>query len=48
MTTDRPYRKGIPPWEAMEEIVKKAGQQFDPEVVEPFKRVISEKMERVY
>ena len=48
MTTDRPYRKGIPPWEALEEIVKKAGQQFDPEVVEPFKRVISEKMERVY
>ncbi|HSB07801.1 MAG TPA: HD domain-containing phosphohydrolase [Thermodesulfobacteriota bacterium] len=48
MTTDRPYRKGIPPWEALEEIVKKAGQQFDPEVIEPFKRVLSDKMERVY
>lgn len=46
MTTDRPYRKGMPPWQALEEIVAKAGKQFDPEVVEAFKRVITEKMER--
>lgn len=45
MTTDRPYRKGMPPWKALEEIVAKAGKQFDPEVVEAFKRVISEKLE---
>lgn len=45
MTTDRPYRKGMPPWNAMEEIVAKAGKQFDPEVVEAFKWVITEKME---
>jgi putative nucleotidyltransferase with HDIG domain len=45
MTTDRPYRKGMPPWNAMEEIVAKAGKQFDPEVVEAFKFVITEKME---
>ena len=45
MTTDRPYRKGMPPWQALEEIVANAGKQFDPEVVEAFKRVISEKME---
>jgi putative nucleotidyltransferase with HDIG domain len=43
MTTDRPYRKGMPPWEALEEIVKNAGKQFDPEVVEAFKQVIKEK-----
>jgi len=46
MTTDRPYRKGMPPWEALEEIVGKSGKQFDPEVVGAFKRVMSEKMER--
>jgi len=45
MTTDRPYRKGMPPWEALEEIVKNTGKQFDPEVVEAFKRVMREKME---
>ncbi len=47
MTTDRPYRKGMPPWQALEEIVSKAGKQFDPEVVEAFKRVIIGKMEKV-
>ncbi len=47
MTTDRPYRKGMLPWEAMEEIVEKKGKQFDPEVVEAFKRVMSEKIEKV-
>jgi HD-GYP domain-containing protein (c-di-GMP phosphodiesterase class II) len=47
MTTDRPYRKGMPPWEAIEEIVAKTGKQFDPQVVTAFKRVVSEKMERV-
>lgn len=46
MTTDRPYRKGMLPWESMQEIVAKAGIQFDPEVVGAFKRVVSEKMER--
>jgi putative nucleotidyltransferase with HDIG domain len=46
MTTDRPYRKGMPPWEAFQEIVAKTGKQFDPEVVEAFKRVVSEKLEK--
>jgi putative nucleotidyltransferase with HDIG domain len=45
MTTDRPYRKGMPPWEALQEIVAKTGKQFDPEVVGAFKRVVSEKIE---
>jgi putative nucleotidyltransferase with HDIG domain len=47
MATDRPYRKGMPPWEAFQEIVAKTGKQFDPEVVGAFKRVASEKLERV-
>jgi putative nucleotidyltransferase with HDIG domain len=46
MTTDRPYRKGMPPWQALEEIVKNAGKQFDPEVVGAFKLVMVEKMEK--
>ena len=46
MTTDRPYRKGMPPWEAFQEIVAKTGKQFDPAVVDAFKRVVSEKLER--
>lgn len=47
MTTDRPYRKGMPAWQALEEIVKNAGKQFDPEVAEAFKRVIGVRMEKV-
>jgi len=47
MTTDRPYRKGMPPWEALEEIVASSGKQFDPEVVAAFKHVITAKLERV-
>jgi putative nucleotidyltransferase with HDIG domain len=47
MTSDRPYRKGMPPWEALEEILKNAGKQFDPEVVVAFKRIMREKMEKV-
>ena len=45
MTTDRPYRKGMPPWEALEELIKNSGKQFDPQVVEAFKLVMSGKME---
>jgi putative nucleotidyltransferase with HDIG domain len=46
MTTDRPYRKGMVPWEALNELVSKAGTQFDPKVIEAFKRIISGKLER--
>jgi HD-GYP domain-containing protein (c-di-GMP phosphodiesterase class II) len=35
------------PWNAVEEIIAKAGKQFDPEVVNAFKRVISQKIEGV-
>jgi HD-GYP domain-containing protein (c-di-GMP phosphodiesterase class II) len=36
----RPYRQAMPREDAMEEIRKNAGIQFDPEVVEAFERVI--------
>lgn len=33
IVTDRPYRRGRLPWQALEEIRKCAGTQFDPDVV---------------
>ncbi|MGB8657499.1 MAG: HD domain-containing phosphohydrolase [Candidatus Zixiibacteriota bacterium] len=47
MVTDRPYRKGKPHWEAVEELDRCAGTQFDPQVVDAFKRVYAEKAEVV-
>jgi HD-GYP domain-containing protein (c-di-GMP phosphodiesterase class II) len=46
MTTDRPYRKGMPPWKALEEVVANSGKQFDPEVVAAFKQVATTNFER--
>lgn len=40
MITDRPYRKALPPWEALAELEKGAGSKFDPVVVDAFKRVL--------
>ena len=40
MTTDRPYRSGMLPWKAMEELERCTGTQFDPEVVACFKRTL--------
>ena len=40
MITDRPYRKGMLPWKAYEEIERESGRQFHPEVVNAFKRVL--------
>jgi len=45
MVTDRPYRRGKPAWQALEEIERCAGDQFDPEVVRAFKSVFPEIME---
>jgi len=46
IVTDRPYRKGRPSWQAIEEIRKCAGTQFDPLVVEAFDRVNKEPVAR--
>ncbi len=44
MTTKRPYRKAMTPREALEELKRHAGQQFDPKVVRAFiATIISEK-----
>ena len=36
MTSGRPYRRRSPPTDALEEIERCAGTQFDPEVVDAF------------
>jgi HD-GYP domain-containing protein (c-di-GMP phosphodiesterase class II) len=36
LTSDRPYRKGITPFDAKEIIIKGSGKEFDPKVVEGF------------
>ncbi|WP_022853314.1 HD-GYP domain-containing protein [Thermodesulfatator atlanticus] len=36
LISDRPYKKGLPPFEAKEIIVKGAGKHFDPKVVAAF------------
>ena len=40
MTTDRPYRKAFPGEEAVQEILRNAGSQFDPEIAEVFAGLI--------
>jgi putative nucleotidyltransferase with HDIG domain len=40
MTIDRPYRLGMPPWKAIEELERGTGTQFDPEVVACFKSAL--------
>ena len=43
MTTDRPYRKGMPLEYALSEITKGAGTQFDPELAVIFVQLIQNK-----
>jgi len=38
ITSDRPYRKGSTPYEAREILVRKAGHEFDPDVIGAFER----------
>ena len=44
MRSDRPYRKALPVEEALAEIQKGAGTQFDPKVVEVFLALIREEL----
>ncbi|MFO7559125.1 MAG: HD-GYP domain-containing protein [Desulfobacterales bacterium] len=39
LTSDRPYRKAMPPYEARDQIIKGSGTQFDPRVVKAFLKV---------
>ncbi|HET7038208.1 MAG TPA: HD-GYP domain-containing protein [Thermomicrobiaceae bacterium] len=41
MTTDRPYRAGLTPQRALEEIERCSGTQFDPRIAEIFLRVMA-------
>ena len=43
ITNDRPYRKARPPEDALEEIVRRAGSQFDPFVVEVFVQMVQDR-----
>lgn len=43
MITDRPYRAGMQPWQAFEELEKGAGKQFHPGVVKAIKKVLMSK-----
>jgi putative nucleotidyltransferase with HDIG domain len=42
LTSDRPYRKGVPRPQALQMIREKSGAQFDPQVVEVFMRMCAE------
>ena len=42
MTNDRPYRKALPPEEAIAELKKCSGSQFDPRLVELFLAVLAD------
>lgn len=41
MTSDRPYRKARPPEEAVAELVRNSGTQFDPRVVSAFLKLLN-------
>ena len=42
LTSDRPYRKAMPPFEARDYIVKQSGTDFDPAVVETFAQTFNQ------
>jgi putative two-component system response regulator len=42
LTSDRPYRKAMPPFEARDYIVKQSGTDFDPVVVDTFTQTFNQ------
>ena len=42
MTSEKPYRKRLPPPEAIEELIENSGKQFDAEAVEAFVLVLAD------
>ena len=40
MTSERPYRKKMPQQDAIQELYKNRGKQFDPEVVDIFLKTL--------
>ena len=43
LSSDRPYRKGMPPSEVIDYLQKEAGRLFDPEIVQKFLPLITDK-----
>lgn len=43
LSSDRPYRKGMPLWEVMDYLQKESGRLFDPDIVEKFLPLIKDK-----
>jgi putative nucleotidyltransferase with HDIG domain/PAS domain S-box-containing protein len=43
LLSDRPYRKGWPPQKALQHILDQSGKHFDPEVVEAFLELITDR-----
>jgi putative nucleotidyltransferase with HDIG domain len=46
LTSERPYRGGIDPELALEEILSLSGSQFDPVITEAFSQIMSESLEK--
>ncbi len=47
MTSDRPYRKGMPPEAALQEMERLAGKQFDPQLLPVFVSIIREQLTKI-
>jgi putative nucleotidyltransferase with HDIG domain len=46
LTSDRPYRKGLPPQQTIAMLCEKSGVQFDPQVIEVFAAAMAEKLSK--
>jgi len=46
LTSERPHRDALDPDAALERLMREAGRQFDPEVIEAFQRVLDKRLSR--